>query len=92
MTQGETLFYLREIHTHWCTSNVSRDKLGELEIAKLIEINGEPVFAVRLTGEGVRIKTSGRPPALNGKGISPRQRSLRPPRARKILPPPRSLE
>ena len=61
MTQGETLFYLREIRTHWCTSNVSPDKLAELEAAKLIERNSEPVPTVRLTAEGARQKIAGRP-------------------------------
>ena len=62
MTQGETLFYLREIRTHWCTSNVSPEKLAELESAKLIERNAEPVPTVRLTSEGVRFKTLGQRP------------------------------
>ena len=92
MTQGETLFYLREIHSHWCTSNVSRGKLEELEMAKLIEINGEPVFAVRLTSEGAKIKTMGRPSAVNGQGVSPRKSNPRPRRAKKIAIQPRRLE
>jgi hypothetical protein len=68
MTQGETLFYLREIRTHWCTSNVSGDKLAELESAKLIERNGEPVPTVRLTSEGARVKALGQRSAV-GSGI-----------------------
>ena len=59
MTPGETLFYLREIRTHWSTSNVSADKLAELEAAKLIEHHSDPVWTVRLTSEGVRVKTLG---------------------------------
>jgi hypothetical protein len=74
MTQGETLFYLREIHSHWSTSNVSRDKLAELEATKLIEINNDPIIAVRLTSEGARIKSAGRPAARNGLIRSPHQR------------------
>jgi hypothetical protein len=73
MTPGETLFYLREIHAHWGTSNVSRDKLAELKAARLIEINGTSIVAVRLTSEGARIKSLGRPSSTNGQGISPRQ-------------------
>jgi hypothetical protein len=76
MTQGETLFYLREIHSHWSTSNVSRDKLAELAGAKLIEINETSIVAVRLTNEGARIKSNGRPPETNGAGISPRKRRV----------------
>jgi hypothetical protein len=92
MTQGETLFYLREIQSHWSTSNVSRDKLAELEAARLIEINGTPVLAVRLTSEGARTKSLGRPAASNGRGLrlkengkSFRQRS---PRKTATLPKP----
>jgi hypothetical protein len=59
MTPGETLFYLREIRSHWSTSNVSADKLAELEAAKLIEYHCEPVLTVRLTSEGMRVKTLG---------------------------------
>jgi hypothetical protein len=66
MTQGETLFYLREIQGHWSTSNVSTDKLAELEAAKLIEINASPVPAVRLTSEGVRCKALGHRHATQG--------------------------
>jgi hypothetical protein len=61
MTQGETLFYLREIHQYWRTSNISSDKLVELEAAKLIERSTDPFPAVRLTRDGVRWKASGRP-------------------------------
>jgi hypothetical protein len=68
MTQGETLFYLREIHSHWCTSNVSPEKLAELEAAKLIERGAQPMPVVRLTAEGARWKTSGRPRGT-GSGI-----------------------
>ena len=92
MTQGETLFYLREIHSHWSTSNVSRDKLAQMEAAKLIEINGEPVFAVRLTSEGAKIKTMGRPSASNGKGITPRENKFRHRRPKKVGTRPKTLE
>ena len=92
MTQGETLFYLREIHSHWCTSNVSRDKLAELEFAKLIEINGAPVVAVRLTGEGAKVKAMGRPAASNGKGISPRENRFRQRQPRKVVARGKTLE
>lgn len=92
MTQGETLFYLREIHSHWCASNLSRDKLAELEAARLIEINQMPAIAVRLTGEGAKIKTMGRPSASNGKGISPREHSFRLRRAKKVLARAKTLE
>jgi hypothetical protein len=88
MTQGETLFYLREIQSHWSTSNVSRDKLAELEAAKLIEINTVPFIAVRLTSEGARLKTAGRPPASNGKGINvKRNRTQRRPQKKVITRP-----
>jgi hypothetical protein len=85
MTQGETQFYLREIHSHWCTSNVSGDKLTELQAARLIEMNCTPVVAVRLTSEGAKFKTSGRPPGSNGKGISPRENDFRQQRAKKVV-------
>ena len=91
MTQGETLFYLREIQSHWSTSNVSRDKLNELEAAKLIEINSVPFIAVRLTSDGAKLKTSGRPPASNGKGISLRKHRTqrRPPK--KVVTRPKAM-
>ena len=60
MTQGECLFYLREIQTHWCTSNVSPDKLATLVDARLIELRPGPVPAVRLTHDGERHKVAGR--------------------------------
>ena len=63
MTQGETLFYLREIRSHWSTSNVSSEKLAELEAAGLIESILSPVLAFRLTNEGARCKALGRPPS-----------------------------
>lgn len=91
MTQGETLFYLREIHSHWCTSNVSRDKLTELESAKLIEINSVPQVVVRLTSEGARMKALGRPPTSRGRGISPKKPSFRQRRSRKVVARPRTL-
>ena len=61
MTEGETRFYLREISSQWSTSNVSPDKLAELEAARLIEINAVPFPTVRLTNEGTRWKMAGRP-------------------------------
>ena len=61
MNEGETRFYLREICTHWCTSNVSTDKLAELEAARLIEIVRAPVQTVRLTSEGAKLKVASRP-------------------------------
>jgi hypothetical protein len=63
MTEGEIRFYLREIHSHWATSNVSRDKLAALETAGLIEISTVPFLTVRLTGEGAQRKNLSRPPA-----------------------------
>jgi hypothetical protein len=60
MTQGECLFYLREIQKHWCTSNVSPDKLAILAEAKLIELRPGAVPAVRLTHDGERCKIAGR--------------------------------
>ena len=60
MTEGEILFYLREVHPHWSASNVSSDKLAELEAATLIEITGIPAPVVRLTSEGARRKFAGR--------------------------------
>ena len=90
MTQGETLFYLREIHSHWSTSNVSRDKLAELAAAKLIEINDTSILAVRLTNEGAKVKSNGRPPSTHGAGIRTKEKKRRFPRngvARKAVSP-----
>src|SRR5688500_13196895 len=71
MTEGETRFYLREISSQWSTSNVSADKLAELEAARLIEINAVPFPTVRLTSEGTRRKNSGRPqPSAGGLPLS----------------------
>jgi hypothetical protein len=66
MTEGETRFYLREISSHWSTSNVSADKLAELEAACLIEMTPGPVQKVRLTHEGVRRKNLARPRQIAG--------------------------
>jgi hypothetical protein len=74
MTQGETLFYLREIHAHWSTSNVSADKLAVLKAANLIEMNGQPITAVRLTREGALTKALGRPSRSTGQGLSSHQK------------------
>ena len=87
MTQGETLFYLREIHTHWCASNISADKLAELETAKLIERNMQPVPLVRLTSEGARWKTAGRPRGSGpGIGLLGKPKTLGRHRQRKAVP------
>ena len=91
MTPGETLFYLREIQSHWSTSNVSRDKLAELEAARLIEINPVPFIAVRLTSEGAKLKTSGRPPASNGKGINLRKNRTQRRAPKKVVAPPKAM-
>ena len=63
MTDVELHFYLREIHSHWATSNVSMDKLTALATAGLIEIVTAPFLTVRLTSEGKRHKNLSRPPA-----------------------------
>lgn len=93
MTEGETLFYLREIRSHWSTSNVSAEKLAELEQAKLIERQAEPVPAVRLTTEGVRLKARGqRPiaePTFGSKAQSRPQRKFR--RQKQFAPAPKPL-
>ena len=94
MNQGETLFYLREIQTHWSTSNVSREKLAELKATKLIEMNDTPLLAVRLTPEGARFKSAGRPSEQNGAGIRPSAKAsgVRRHHARKkSTPPPKPL-
>ena len=60
MTEGESVFYLREIHGHWTTSTVSSEKLGQLADAKLIEVQvGHPAM-VRLTSAGKQCKLDGR--------------------------------
>lgn len=93
MTEGETRFYLREIQPHWGTSNVSTNKLAELQAAHLIEINLLPIMTVRLTSDGVRRKNvSGRPGRRGGIALQ------RPPHTRragtgpgKRLPPAKPL-
>jgi hypothetical protein len=88
MTQGETVFYLREIHSHWSTSNLSSEKLAELEAAKLIERRTEPLITVRLTPEGERCKAAGRSRHNNDRvqlQDKPRQSFRR----RKKMPPPK---
>jgi len=78
MTEGETRFYLREISAQWCTSNVSMDKLAELEAARLIEISALPFQTVRLTSEGARRKNLGRPQqAAGGLPLTSRPKSGR---------------
>jgi hypothetical protein len=78
MTEGETRFYLREIGPQWSTSNVSIDKLAGLEAAYLIQINPGTPPAVRLTAEGARRKSSGRPQASkNGLPLRTKPKSNR---------------
>jgi hypothetical protein len=92
MTTGETLFYLREIQTHWLPSNLSSEKLAELQAAGLIEraASASPTF--RLTSEGVRCKTAGRrPPALTGVTLTGMVRSVRRHPPRKAAPPLKGL-
>lgn len=60
MTQGECVFYLREIRSRWGSTKVSGEKLGELAAANLIEIQAEPVFQVRLTSTGEKYKIASR--------------------------------
>lgn len=93
MTQGETLFYLREMHTHWCTSNISSDKLAELEAARLIERSAQPMPVVRLTSEGAKWKMSGRPRGANPSGIALTRdrRTFGKRRQRKNVPPVKPL-
>ena len=84
MTQGETLFYLREIHPHWTTSNVSATKLAELQAAQLIEINPTSP-TVRLTSEGARCKNLGRRHGAQTTEVRsmPRRKAFRPRSAKK---------
>ena len=60
MTEGEIVFYLREVHSSWGATNLSSEKLGELEGAGLIERRTDPYAEVRLTPEGVRCKEASR--------------------------------
>lgn len=91
MTQGETLFYLREIHPRWSASNVSLEKLAELHAANLIEMDGAPSPVVRLTSEGVRRKALGRRSATGGISLTRKEWSFRPRRPRKNVRPVKRL-
>src|SRR5207253_1548566 len=75
MTQGEYLFYLREIHGHWCASNVSPDKLEELAGANLIELRPGPPPSVRLTVLGKQCKFDGRSDYKSRLPVSRRQKA-----------------
>jgi len=60
MTQGELHFYLREVHPYWTTPHISEEKIAELEAAQMIERGTEPVCVIRLTKEGMKVKTAAR--------------------------------
>ena len=60
MTEGETRFYLREIHSHWTTPRISSERVAELLAAKLIEHSTEAVGMIRLTHSGLVQKNASR--------------------------------
>jgi hypothetical protein len=92
MTQGERVFYLREIHGHWTTSTVSSEKLGELAEAKLIEVQVGHIGVVRLTTAGKHCKLSGRSHHATSLPLSrARTAKPRPVRRRDHTPKPRPL-
>jgi hypothetical protein len=60
MTDGERRFYLREIHSHWTTPRISKERVAELLAAKLVEHSTEAVGMIRLTHAGLVEKTASR--------------------------------
>jgi hypothetical protein len=60
MTDGERRFYLREIHSHWVTPRISKERVAELVAANLVELSTEAVGMIRLTHAGVAEKTASR--------------------------------
>jgi hypothetical protein len=61
MTQGELRFYLREIHSYWCTAHIAEERIVELHAAKLIERSADAIAMIRLTNEGAKEKAASRP-------------------------------
>ena len=60
MTEGEQRFYLREIHAHWATPRISKEKVAELLAANLVELSTEGGGMIRLTHAGSAEKTASR--------------------------------
>jgi hypothetical protein len=60
MTEGDQRFYLREIHPHWTTPRISKEKVAELLAANLVELSAEGGGMIRLTHAGSAEKTASR--------------------------------
>ena len=60
MTEGDQRFYLREIHPHWTTPRISKEKVAELLAANLVELSTEGGGMIRLTHAGSVEKTASR--------------------------------
>ena len=60
MTEGDQRFYLREIHPHWTTPRISKEKVAELLAANLVELSPEAGGMIRLTHAGSAEKTASR--------------------------------
>lgn len=60
MTEGETRFYLREIHSHWTAPRISKERVAELLAANLIEHSSEALGMIRLTHVGMAHKNASR--------------------------------
>jgi hypothetical protein len=87
MTEGEKIFYLRELRRKWTSTRLSAETLSSLESAKLIEQRGGPSGLVRLTAEGYRSKAASRPRHTNARvQLQDMPRLIRR-RSKKVLPP-----
>jgi hypothetical protein len=60
MNEGERRFYLREVYPYWSKPRIPKEKVAELEEAKLIERDTNLIAMIRLTREGAREKTTSR--------------------------------
>ena len=63
MTRGEIIFCLRNVHRYWSTPRISHREMLQLVELKLVERTITGTCALRLTEEGVRVK-SWRAPAI----------------------------
>jgi len=59
MTRGDLIFCLRDVHRYWSTPRISYHETLHLERLKLIQRTITGIYSVRLTAEGVRVKSWG---------------------------------
>jgi hypothetical protein len=57
MSRGELIYCLRDVHRYWSTPRICHRELQQLERLKLVQRTVAGSVAIRLTEEGVRVKS-----------------------------------